>query len=195
MGGPGPPRRLVLNAHRGPPICEPGVPQPVYGTIPLIYKRTRLVSLAIGTLAPAFTLLNQNRDPVSRDDLKGAKSVIVFIPFAFTATCEGELCQIRDEYTLFGDAGARVVAITCNTLHANKVWAEQQGFHFDILSDFWPHGAVARAYDSFNEERGYAERTTYFLDEDSVITGLTRSDELRVARDFEVYREALQPRT
>ena len=148
--------------------------------------------LRVGTLAPAFTLLNQDREPVSRDDLKGARSVIVFIPFAFTATCEGELCQIRDEYSLFDDAGARVVAITCNTLHANRAWAEQQGFQFDILSDFWPHGEVARSYDSFNEERGYAERTTYFLDEDSVITGLTRSDELRVARDFGIYRAAFK---
>ncbi|MGB8360090.1 MAG: redoxin domain-containing protein [Acidimicrobiia bacterium] len=150
------------------------------------------MSLAIGTRAPAFTLLNQSRQPVSLDDLKGAKSVIVFIPFAFTATCESELCQIRDEYALFGDAGASVVAITCNTVHANRVWSEQKRFQFDILSDFWPHGAVARDYDTFNEERGYAERTTYFLDGDSVITGLTRSDELRVGRDFEDYRTALQ---
>lgn len=153
------------------------------------------MTLETGTPAPEFTLANQNREPVSLDDLKGAKSVIVFIPFAFTGTCEGELCQIRDEYALFQGANARVVVITCNTLHANKVWAEQQGFPFDILSDFWPHGAVARAYDTFNEERGYAERTTYFLDENNVITGSTSSDELRVARDFEDYRAALQSST
>jgi mycoredoxin-dependent peroxiredoxin len=147
--------------------------------------------LEIGTPAPEFTLLNQNREPVALDDLKGSPSVIVFIPFAFTRTCESELCQIRDEYSLFSEAEARVVAITCNTLHANKVWSEQQGFQFDILSDFWPHGMVSRKYDTFNEAYGYAERTTYFLDEDGIIIEVTRSDQLGEARDFDDYRAAL----
>ena len=147
--------------------------------------------LDVGTPAPDFTLLNQNREPVSLADLKGAKSVIVFIPFAFTRTCEAELCQIRDEYSVFGEADATVVAITCNTLHANRVWIDQQGFQFDILSDWWPHGAVSRKYDTFNEGYGYAERTTYFLDEDGIITGVSRSDTLGEARDFDDYRSAL----
>lgn len=149
------------------------------------------MTLAIGSSAPEFKLLNQNREPVSLDDLKGSKSVVVFIPFAFTRTCEGELCQIRDEYALFNEADVRVVAITCNTLHANRVWAEQQGYQFDILSDFWPHGEVSRRYDTFNEDFGYAERTTYFVDESGVITAVARSGELGVARDFNDYRAAL----
>ena len=149
------------------------------------------MSLEPGTPAPDFTLLNQDREPVSLEDLKGAKSVIVFIPFAFTRTCESELCQIRDEYSMFNDAGARVVAITCNTFHANKVWSEQQGFQFDILSDWWPHGAVSRKYDTFNEGYGYAERSTYFLDEKGLIIGVSRSDSLGEARDFADYETAL----
>ena len=149
------------------------------------------MTLAIGTTAPEFTLLNQEREPVSLDDLKGSRSVIVFIPFAFTRTCESELCQIRDEYSMFDEAQARVVAITCNTLHANKVWSDQQGFQFDILSDWWPHGAVSRKYETFNEGYGYPERTTYFLDDDAVITQVSRSDRLGEARDFEVYRGVL----
>jgi peroxiredoxin len=149
------------------------------------------MTLAIGSKAPDFALLNQNRESVSLGDLAGSTAVLVFIPFAFTRTCEGELCQIRDEYALFNEAEARVVAITCNTRHANKAWAEQQGFEFDILSDFWPHGEVSRSYDTFNEEYGYAERTTYFLDADGVITEVTRSDQLGEARDFDDYRKAL----
>lgn len=147
--------------------------------------------LEIGSNAPEFTLLNQHREPLSLDDLKGSKSVIVFIPFAFTRTCESELCQIRDEYSLFREAGARVVVITCNTLHANRIWAEQQGFDFDILSDWWPHGEVSRRYETFNETYGFSERTTYFLDEDGVISDITRSDQLGEARDFDDYRMAL----
>jgi peroxiredoxin len=147
--------------------------------------------LEIGSDAPDFTLLNQDRQPVSLESLKGSRSVIVFIPFAFTRTCEGELCQIRDEYSMFDEADARVVAITCNTLHANRVWAEQQGFQFDLLSDFWPHGATARLYDTFNETFGYAERTTYFLDEAGVIVDVSRSEKLGEARPFDDYRAAI----
>lgn len=150
------------------------------------------MSLDVGIKAPDFTLLNQKREPVSRDDLLGSRSVIVFIPFAFTRTCEGELCQIRDEYAMFREAQARVVAITCNTLHANREWSEQQGFEFDVLSDWWPHGEVSRKYETFNETFGYAERTTYFLDQDGVITHVAHSENLGEARDFEVYRSALQ---
>ena len=147
--------------------------------------------LDVGTPAPDFTLLNQDREPVSLDDLRGSKSVIVFIPFAFTRTCESELCQIRDEYSMFNEADSKVVAITCNTLHANKVWSEQQGFQFDILSDWWPHGAVSRKYETFNEGFGYAERTTYFLDENGIVTAVTRSENLGEGRDFDEYRSAL----
>ena len=154
-------------------------------------KGQEAVPLAIGTPAPEFTLLNQNREPVSLEDLKGSRSVIVFIPFAFTRTCETELCQIRDENALFDGADARPVAITCNTLHANKVWSDQQGFQFDLLSDWWPHGAVSRKYHSFNEDYGYAERTTYFLNEEAIITGVSHADRLGEARDFDDYRTAL----
>lgn len=164
---------------------------PVYGSQRLEQREDVTLTLSIGTPAPDFSLLNQSREPVSLDALLGSKSVIVFIPFAFTGTCQSELCQIRDESALFDQAGARVVAITCNTLHANRAWADEQGFRFDILSDWWPHGEVSRRYETFNEEYGYAERTTYFLDMEGVITGVTRSDQLREARDWDAYLEAL----
>ncbi|HLV89691.1 MAG TPA: redoxin domain-containing protein [Acidimicrobiia bacterium] len=147
------------------------------------------MSLAIGTPAPSFALRNQRREVVSTDDLAGSPWVAVFIPFAFTGTCEGELCQIRDNFDVFGDR--RVVVITCNTLHSNGVWAEQQGFQFDILSDFWPHGEVTRAYDTFDETYGAARRTTYFVDADGIITGVVSSDQLGVARPFEEYLSLL----
>jgi len=149
------------------------------------------VTLIVGQAAPDFRLRNQHRDKVGLEDLAAANSMIVFIPFAFTATCQSELCEIRDHMGLFNEADTRVVAITCNTLHANRVWAEQQGFEFDILSDFWPHGEVARAYKAFDENYGYAKRTTYLLDSDSVVTAVIASEELGVARQFSEYEEAL----
>jgi peroxiredoxin (alkyl hydroperoxide reductase subunit C) len=81
--------------------------------------------------------------------------------------------------------------ITCDTLNSNRVWAEQQGFTFPILSDFWPHGKVATEYGCFNETFGYAERSTFFLDEEGVITDIVSSGELTVPREFSQYETAL----
>jgi peroxiredoxin len=152
------------------------------------------MALDVGSAAPDFSLRNQFREKVGLADLAGSRAALVFIPYAFTRTCEGELCEIRDGLSVFNDASTRVIAITCNTLHANAVWAEQQGFKFDILSDFWPHGAVSRAYDTFNEDYGYAIRTSYFIDEEGIITHVVRSDELGVARRFAEYRSILEAR-
>lgn len=149
------------------------------------------MALQIGAEAPEFSLRSQHREKVSLDDLKGSRSVIVFMPFAFTRTCQGEMCEIRDNLHRFKEGAAKVVVITCNTLHANRVWAEQEGFDFDILSDFWPHGEVTRAYDTFSELYGAAIRTTYFIDEDGVVTAVIKTDELGTARPFEEYETAL----
>lgn len=150
------------------------------------------MALASGSAAPDFSLRNQRREKVGLADLGGSRAILVFIPYAFTRTCEAELCEIRDNLSVFDEASTRVVAVTCNTLNANAVWAEQQGYTFDILSDFWPHGAVARAYDTFNEDYGYAIRSSYFIDADGVITNVVRSDELGVARPFAEYRSILE---
>ena len=150
------------------------------------------MGLEVGSKAPPFSLRNQRFEKISLDDFRGSRAAIVFIPFAFTRVCQGELCEIRDSIDLFRDAQVRVVSITCNTPHSNGVWAEQQGFEFDILSDFWPHGEVARSYDAFDEQYGYAKRTTYFLDETGLVTSVVASDELGEARSFEEYESALR---
>jgi peroxiredoxin len=147
--------------------------------------------LPAGTPAPDFTLRNHRLEKVSLTDLKESKALLVFIPFAFTRVCQSELCAIRDHWDLFTEAEATVVAITCNTPHSNAAWAEQNGFTFDILSDFWPHGAVSRRYDTFEESLGYAARTTYVLDTEGVIREVIASPELGEARPFERYLPAL----
>jgi peroxiredoxin len=147
--------------------------------------------LEVGMKAPDFTLRDQHREKRSLGELAGAPAMIVFMPFAFTRTCEGEMCSIRDNLDYLQSKGARVFVITCDTLNSNRVWAEQQGFTFPILSDFWPHGKVATEYGCFNEKFGYAERSTFFLDGDGTITDIVSSGELTVPREFSQYETAL----
>ena len=147
--------------------------------------------MMIGSAAPDFTLFNHRREPVSLTDLAGKKSLVVFIPFPFTGTCEGELCLIRDRLAELNDLDANVVAITCDTVPSNKQWSDQNGFGFRVLSDFWPHGSVARAYDTFNDQLGVANRTTYVLDADGVVRNVIASDALGTPREYDLYTDAL----
>jgi peroxiredoxin len=116
----------------------------------------------IGSLAPDFALRDQNNQEVR---LSGSlPALLVFYPFAFTGICQGELAWIRDHR-----AGSRVLAISVDSVYAHKVWAEREGYDFPLLSDFWPHGAVARAYGVFNEKTGAANRGTFAVDRSGLI--------------------------
>lgn len=147
--------------------------------------------IAVGDRAPNFELFDQDANEVSRASLEGRKSLIVFIPLPFSGICEAELCSIRDNLARLNGLDANVVAISCDTRFVHKKWATEQGFEFPLLSDFWPHGATARAYGSFNEDKGIANRVTYVLDDAGVVREVIDSGSLGVAREMEAYVEAL----
>lgn len=149
------------------------------------------MSVAVGDRAPNFELFDQNANEVSRASLEGRKSLVVFIPFPFSGICEAELCSIRDNLARLNGMDANVVVITCDTRFVHQKWATEQGFEFPLLSDFWPHGETARAYGSFNEDKGVANRMTYVLDDTGVVWEIIDSGSLGVAREMEAYMEAL----
>lgn len=145
----------------------------------------------IGKPAPTFTLKDQGGNDVSLSDFAGKRAVaLVFYPFTFTGVCEGELCQLRDDYSDFEKAGVQVLAVSCDSRHAQRIWAEQQGYTFPVLSDFWPHGAVAQAYGVFNDALGCAIRATFFIDKDGVLVDEFHTDALGTPREAARYREA-----
>ena len=145
----------------------------------------------VGEAAPDFLLRDQTRAKRSLGDLAGAKAMIVFMPFAFTNTCLGEMCTLRDNLQHLSAVGVKFFVITCDTLHSNRRWAEDQGFEFPILSDFWPHGEVSKAYGCFNPAIGVPMRSTYILDETSVIQEIIATDRLDIPREFAEYERAL----
>jgi mycoredoxin-dependent peroxiredoxin len=123
-----------------------------------------------GTVAPDFTLRNQFGQTVSLAGFRGVTGLtLVFFPLAFSRTCQGELCQLRDHPEVFRAADSRLLGISVDSKHALRAWAEEQSYEFPLLSDFWPHGEVARAYGAFLEEPGYAARATFVIDVDGVI--------------------------
>ncbi|GAA2376157.1 MULTISPECIES: redoxin domain-containing protein [Gordonia] len=125
--------------------------------------------LATGTLAPDFELRDQNNQVVKLSALRDRNVLIVFFPLAFTGTCEGELGFLRDNLPRFDNDDVTVVTVSVGPPPTHKVWSSAQGFLFPILSDFWPHGAVAEAYGVFDAERGFANRGTFVVGRDGVV--------------------------
>lgn len=122
--------------------------------------------LAVGDLAPDFELSDTHGSPVRLAALRGEAVMLVFVPLAFTGRCTGEVCELSENLGDFERAGVRVLGITCDPTPAQRVWQEQEGLTFDLLSDFWPHGEVARRYGVFDEDSGMAVRGTFVVDPD-----------------------------
>lgn len=143
-----------------------------------------------GTPAPELELPDTHGTPVSLAALRGTPVALVFFPFAFSGTCTGELCELRDNIEDFEAAGVRLLGVSCDPVFSLRAFAEQEGLGFDLLSDFWPHGAAARAYGAFSEERGVAGRVSVLVDADGVVRWAVASPG-GAARELGAYRAAL----
>lgn len=150
------------------------------------------MALAAGDTAPDFTKNDQKGEQLTLSQLVDTSPVLlVFVPFAFTGVCQGELCAIRDDYSEFSDKGVRVVALSCDPGPSQKQWAEEQGYDFSVVSDFWPHGEIAKAYGIFNEDLGCAMRGSFLVGQDGTIVDSFVSGGLGEAREASRYTEAL----
>ncbi len=149
------------------------------------------MTVAVGQEAPDFTL-RSTQGEITLSQFRGQKAVaLVFYPFSFTSVCEGELCALRDDFSMFESAGVQVLAVSCDTAPAQALWAERNGWTFPVLSDFWPHGAVAQTYGVFNEQRGCAMRATFLVDTGGVLVDSFETPDLGTARTMDRYKEAL----
>ena len=98
---------------------------------------------------------------VALSDYRGRKSVaLVFFPWAFSNVCTSEMAGIRDRLDEFLTFDTEVLAISCDPTYSLRVFADTDGLNFPLLSDFWPHGAVASAYGVFDADRGVARRSS-----------------------------------
>lgn len=145
-----------------------------------------------GDEAPEFELRDSTGQPVRLSDYRGKKAVVlVFYPAAFTGTCTGELCSIRDRLEDFSNDDVETLAVSTNAPPSLKAFAAKEGFEFPLLADFWPHGEVAQQYGVFNEHVGAAERGTFVIDKDGTVVYSVHNG-LGDARDDEAYAEALR---
>ena len=150
------------------------------------------MALEIGQPAPDFERKDQDGNTVTLSGFQGEKAVaLVFYPFTFTGVCQGELCELRDDLGSYEAAGVQVLAVSCDSGFAQKEWAAAQGYNFPVLSDFWPHGEIAKAYGVFNDALGCANRATFVIGRDGRIVDVFETESLGVAREKARYEAAL----
>lgn len=150
------------------------------------------MSLPAGRPAPRFVLKDQHgaETAVGGKAPDGRSTLVVFYPFAFSGVCGSELAALRDAGAEFDGERVRLVAVSCDPMHALRGYADQEGFGFPLLSDFWPHGSVARSYGVFDESRGCAGRGSFLIDPDGVLRW-SLVNPISEARPLSAYREAL----
>lgn len=136
-----------------------------------------------GSPGPEFELSDTDGRALSLAQLRGAPVLLVFLPAAFTPVCSAELGALAAIHGEVSGSGASLVAVACDSMFTLRMWCEQEKVSIPMVSDFWPHGAVSRAYGAFDGERGIATRTSYVLDGGGTVRWSTRSP-AGVARDF-----------
>lgn len=147
--------------------------------------------LQVGAVAPDFTLSDQHGEELTLSELVAEGPVaLVFFPLAFSGICTGELCELRDNLSVFSDSKVRLVGVSVDSVFTLQAWAKQEGYEFSILSDFWPHGAVAKEYGVFIEDGGIATRATLVIGQDRSVLASFETEPGQ-PRDFAAYREAL----
>ena len=134
-----------------------------------------------GNEAPEFDLEVDREHRVRLSDYRGKRNVLlVFHPFAWTPVCEEEALDLQANLASFESAETEVILVSCDSPAARQAWREKLQLGYTLASDFWPHGAAAKAYDVFNEERGAPVRGTFLIDKDgTVVWSLVHRDNAR----------------
>ncbi|MGW0709961.1 peroxiredoxin [Streptomyces sp. NPDC002643] len=149
------------------------------------------MAIQVGDKAPDFELKDNHGATVKLSDFRGEKNVVLlFYPFAFTGVCTGELCELRDNLPKFVNDDVQLLAVSNDSIHTLRVFGEQESLEYPLLSDFWPHGEVSRAYGVFDADKGCAVRGTFIIDKEGVVRW-TVVNALPDARDLNEYVAAL----
>jgi peroxiredoxin len=149
------------------------------------------MAVDVGDQAPDFELKDQHGTPVRLSGFRGERNVVlVFYPLAFSGVCSCELCAMRDGFPEVSGDDAELLTVSVDSTYSHRSWADAEDFNFALLSDFWPHGAVARSYGVFDENRGIATRGTFIIDKNGVVRWKVVNP-VPQAREIADYQKAL----
>ena len=120
--------------------------------------------------APGFVLTDQRGEEVDLEGLRGKRVILSFHPLAFTPVCAKQMLALEENRVEFERLNAVALGVSVDPVPAKRAWAKNLRIkNTRLLSDFWPHGAVAESYGLFRAEDGYSERAVIILDEDGIV--------------------------
>jgi peroxiredoxin len=148
-------------------IYNPGHLKPVDSTL----------KVRVGEPAPDFSLPSVTGERVALGQFRGQKHVVLsFVPAAWTPVCSDQWPGYNIVKDIFDEHDAILLGITVDNLPTLFAWTNQMGtLWFPVLSDFWPHGAVADTYGVLRSD-GTSERAIFVIDKKGVIRYINVND-------------------
>jgi len=147
--------------------------------------------ISAGEKAPDFTLRDQDGEDVSLADFRGKKVLLVFYPFDFSSVCSDQLSVYQEVKPEIEAKGVTMMGISIDHPYAHKAFREKLGIDTTLLADFEPKGEVAKAYGSYVDKVGMANRTLVLIDEEGNVEWSYESPSLGEAPGANVIFDAL----
>lgn len=144
------------------------------------------------TAATDFILPNGDAQPVKLSDYHGKNVVLAFYPADWSPVCGNELALIQETLEDIHSYNAEVLGISVDGHWSHRAWAERQHISFPLLSDFWPHGAVAQQYGIFRERDGFSERALFFINAAGMIRNTWVAEDPAIAPGLNLIFAALK---
>ena len=136
-----------------------------------------VLKVKVGEPAPDFVLPSVSGEKIALNQFLGQKNIVLsFVPAAFTPVCSQQFPGYSIVKNVFDETDAVLLGITVDNIPTLHAWTRQMGtVWFHVLSDFWPHGAVAKKYGVFRSD-GFTERAVFIIDKDGIIRFIQVSD-------------------
>jgi len=125
--------------------------------------------LPIGSAAPEFALHSTPDQKLKLSELKGKRVILAFYPADWSPVCGDQMALYNETLKFFTKHNAQIIGISVDSKWCHLAFAENHKFHFPLLADFEPKGAVSKLYDVYDETEGEAKRALYVLDENGII--------------------------
>ena len=123
-----------------------------------------------GEMAPGFTLKDQDGKLHTLKEMSGRRVLLSFHPLAWTGVCAKQMQSLEAQFERFAALGAVPLGVSIDTTFSKHAWAKSLGIEkVRLLSDFWPHGGLAKALGLFREGDGFSERANVLLDEEGKV--------------------------
>lgn len=124
------------------------------------------MAIRVGDIVPDFSLKDQNNREVTLSAFRGKTVLLSFHPLAWTKICAQQMRSLEDNFQRFSEKNTVALGVSVDSVPSKKAWAERELkiTNTSLLSDFWPHGDLARRLGLFREQDGFSERANVIID-------------------------------